>query len=252
MQYLRLDTTPINNTADGISAADELVITPKRQRGGLEPAGQPEVVTPAAFTTPTNTPAGMERNTLSGVGSVFVDSKRQSARANFSYSADGTSIADELVLEKAMRHAASRNLDGPEMSSAPSKHTPQPALKLPLETCSANLKTIGISMGSSSKTITVSYNALKRIEVDKDTVQARDGRTSNDVNPFELSDEEDPENDNGLLSHLIKDITDVDLDEPDLDIRICDLKVSGRKSKSSSKKAKARKKAQKLNKSVSP
>ena len=107
-------------------------------------------------------------------------------------------------------------------------------------------------MGSSSKTITVSYNALKRIEVDKDTVQARDGRTSNDVNPFDLSDEEDPENDNGLLSHLIKDITDVDLDELDLDIRICDLKVSGRKSKSSSKKAKARKKAQKLNKSVSP
>ena len=72
------------------------------------------------------------------------------------------------------------------------------------------------------------------------------------LNPFDLSDEEDPENENRLLSHLIKDITDVDLDDLDLGMRICDLKVTGRKSKSTSKKAKAQKKTQKLNKSVTP
>ena len=61
------------------------------------------------------------------------------------------------------------------------------------------------------------------------------------LNPFDLSDEEDSENDNRFFSHLIKDITDVDLDELDLGMRICDLKVTRHKSKSSAKKAKARK-----------
>ena len=59
-------------------------------------------------------------------------------------------------------------------------------------------------------------------------------------------------NDNKFLSHLIKDLTEVDLDDPDLGTRICDLKATGRKSKSLAKKAKAQKKTQKLNKSVSP
>ena len=121
-----------------------------------------------------------------------------------------------------------------------------------MDACVANLNSIGIYLGSSSKAINVSYNALKRIEVDRVTVQSRIGRVSSDVNPFDLSDEDDPENDSGLLSHLVKDITDVDLDNLDLGTRICDLKVTDRKSKSSSKKAKARKKTHKLTNSVSP
>jgi len=70
------------------------------------------------------------------------------------------------------------------------------------------------------------FNALKRIEVDRFAIQRKIGRASLDVNPFELSDEEDPENDSGLFSHLVKDITYVDLDDSDLGTRICDLKVS--------------------------
>ena len=107
-------------------------------------------------------------------------------------------------------------------------------------------------MGSSSKEINVSFNSLKRIEVDKVTVQPKNKSVDTVVNPFDLSDEEDLENENKLLSHLIKDITDVDLDDLDLGMRIYDLKVTGRKSKSIAKKAKARKKTKKLNKSVSP
>ena len=107
-------------------------------------------------------------------------------------------------------------------------------------------------MGSSSKEINVSFNSLKRIEVDKVTVQPKNKSVDTVVNPFDLSDEEDLENENKLLSHLIKDITDVNLDDLDLGMRICDLKVTRHKSKSSAKKAKARKKTQKLNKSVSP
>jgi len=50
----------------------------------------------------------------------------------------------------------------------------------------------------------------------------------------------------------VKDITDVDLDDLDLGTKICDLKVSGRKSKSSSIKEKARKRAQKTKKKEFP
>ena len=88
--------------------------------------------------------------------------------------------------------------------------------------------------------------------MDRVTVQPKNKRADTILNPFDLSDEEDIENENKLLSHLIKDITDVDLDDPDLGMRICDLKVTRRKSKSSAKKANVRKKTQKLNKSVSP
>ena len=91
------------------------------------------------------------------------------------------------------------------------------------------------------KEINVSFNALKRVEVDRVTVQPKNKRADTILNPFDLSDEEDSENDNMFFSHLIKDITDVDLDEPDLGMRICDLKVTRHKSKSSAKKAKAQK-----------
>ena len=150
--------------------------------------------------TPSNNMAGNDQSS-DEIGSVFIDGKRRSMRTNFSYSADGISAADELVMDKGTRR--------------------------------------GISMGSTPKTIKVSYNALKHIEIDKIEVQPKAGRTSTgEVNPFSLSDGEDSEDDSSLLSHLVKDITDVDLDDLDLG-KICDLKVSGRKSKSSSKKEKA-------------
>ena len=79
-------------------------------------------------------------------------------------------------------------------------------------------------MGSTPKTIKVSYNALKHIEIDKIKVQPKTGRTSTgEVNPFSLSDGEDSEDDSSLLSRLVKDITNVDLDDLDLGTKICDL-----------------------------
>ena len=132
-------------------------------------------------------------------------------------------------------------------------NTPKNAGKSPFDTCTSKLNSIGISMGSTAKTIKVSYDALKHTEIDKIKVQPKAGRTSTgEVNPFSLSDGEDSEDDSSLLSRLVKDITDVDLDDLDLGTKICYLKVSGRKSKSSSKKEKARKRAQKTKKGVSP
>ena len=95
---------------DTVVSAKAGVTTPSKQQVVLA-SGQPEVFTPAAFTTPTNTIAGTEWDDTFGVGSVFVDGKRRSAWANYSYSADGNPTANELVLDKAKRHAAIRNLD---------------------------------------------------------------------------------------------------------------------------------------------
>ena len=47
--------------------------------------------------------------------------------------------------------------------------------------------------------------------MDRVTVQPKNKRADTILNPFDLSDEEDSENDNRFFSHLIKDITDVDL-----------------------------------------
>ena len=156
-------------------------------------------------------------------------------------------------MDKATRRAAERNLDSSVATPQKGPNTPKNTGKSPIDTCTSNLNSIGISMGSTPKTIKVSYNALKHIKIDKIKVQPKAGRTSTgEVNPFSLSDGEDSEDDSSLLSRLVKDITDVDLDDLDLGTKICDLKVSGRKSKSSSKKEKARKRAQKTKKGVSP
>ena len=120
-------------------------------------SGQPEVFTPAAFKTPTNIIAGTECDDISGVGSVFLDGKHRSACANYSFSDDGNPTLDELVLDKAKRRAAIRNLDNP----AGTYSSGNISLKLPVDNNVAKLKTIRISMGSSSKEINVSSNALK-------------------------------------------------------------------------------------------
>ena len=148
------------------------------------------------------------------------------------------------MLDKAKRRAAIRNLDshiaaslrGSNIASSPGNPSFISSIDIQKDTWIANLNFIGISLGSTSKAINVSYNALKRIKVDRVTVQPNlkgTGRALFDFNPFELSDEEDHENDCGLLSHLVKEVTDVDLDDLDLATKICDLKESGRKSKSS-------------------
>lgn len=192
-------------------------------------SGQLEASTPTGLRTPANSMEGILTNSL------FVDGKRRSARANYSYTADGTPAADELVLDKAKRRAAIRNLDSPAATTSKGADAAYSAGK-PLTTsrvdiqkdkCIANLNYIGISSGNNTNAINVSYNALKRVEVDRVTVQPKlkgTGRACFKFNPLDLNDEEDCENDCGLLSQLVKEVTDMDLDDLDLATRICDLK----------------------------
>ncbi|CAL4958154.1 unnamed protein product [Urochloa decumbens] len=54
------------------------------------------------------------------------------------------------------------------------------------------------------------------------------------------------------MMQQVQDVPDIDSDDTDLDTRICDLMVTGRKSKSSSKKNKEHRRDNKTNKKVSP
>jgi len=63
-------------------------------------------------------------------------------------------------------------------------------------------------------------------------------RVGKEDNPFETSDEEDASNDNELLFHLVKDLTDIDFDYLDLTTSICDHKAFERKSNFCPKRAK--------------
>jgi len=148
----------------------EETTTPKKQvklLGAHLMSGQPETVTSAAYMTPINIPAGTKGAYASEVGSVFIDGKRRSARTNFSYSADGNSVANELVMNKVKKCATARNLDSPvaDMLKSPRVASPgalsqNSAVKLPMDACVANLNSIGIYLGSSIKAINVSYNAI--------------------------------------------------------------------------------------------
>lgn len=51
------------------------------------------------------------------------------------------------------------------------------------------------------------------------------------VNLFDTSDAEDNETDSALLNELVKDVSAIGFDDTELDIRSCDLMVTGRKSK---------------------
>ena len=216
-----------------------------------------QTVTSTRFMTPVTKVSGTVLTT-SESGSVYMEGKHRSARANLPNTADGIPAADELMMERAMRRTAERNLDGPIVHQHRGSAQPTPthfsAGKSSQDTRITKLNSIGISLENNANEISVSYNALKRIEVDRFSFRPKlkgDARASTEPNPFDLSDGENHETDNDLLSHLVKDITEVDLDDLDLDTRICDLKVSGRKTKSSSKKDKVRRKHHKRNKSVS-
>jgi hypothetical protein len=83
---------------------------------------------------------------------------------------------------------------------------------------------------------------LKHIEVDrtkatnKTLVECNHSKhVFSEVDPFTTSDDEG-DDDVALLAHLVKDLTEIDMDDVDQSDKICDLLVSTRKSKSSSKR----------------
>jgi hypothetical protein len=205
-------------------------------------------------TTGCGTPLGSHNTglTTDKSGSFIAEGKWHSARAKNTL-VGGLPVADELVLERAMKRAAARNLDGVPASQTSASPTHYSGGKFLKDICIDNLNSIGVLLGHTSNAINLSYSALKRIHIDKTVVQHKPQSVRKfnlEDNPFDLSDGEDYEINNDLLSHLVKDLMDVDLDDLDLDTKICDLQVSGRRTKSASKKNKGRHRQQKQNNKV--
>jgi hypothetical protein len=106
--------------------------------------------------------------------------------------------------------------------------------------CVSILQGLGLSLGKTKQETTLAIKALKRIDIDRTRVEtkSRDMNKPNgsDLNPFELSDDEDTRPDSALLAHLLGDISEVCFDDEELDVKICDLMATSRKSKVSRKK----------------
>ena len=105
---------------------------------------------------------------------------------------------------------------------------------------SSNITRLGVSLGRNENEIDFSVKALKQVEFDRLTVAPKSRIL---VDPL-VSDEEDEESDANhegrLLSHLVQDATEVDLEDTMRDTMLCELVASVRKNKSSSGKKKGR------------
>ena len=147
---------------------------------------------------------------------------------------DGSADTDEDSMVKAMRRTAARNLD---FEGTPSRKS---FMSFDKSKVSSNITRLGVSLGRNEKEVDFSVKALKQVEFDRLTVAPR---LSSFVDPL-VSDEEDEDADANhegkLLSHLVKDTTEVDLDDTVRDTTLCELVASVRKNKSNSAKKRGR------------
>src|SRR4051812_41052731 len=93
---------------------------------------------------------------------------------------------------------------------------------------SSNLAKVGVNLGRSENEISVSTNALKHMEYDR--LKVYPGASSRSVTTSQDDEEANATIDGQLLSHLVGELTEVDMDEVELG-SIYDLHASGRKSK---------------------
>ena len=269
----RIMTHTCSYKPDGIPSAPEQLrtqttgsehlplLTPRsaaatRTTAVLSPVAQEEVLHEGKINTSSPVPQ-LTRASGSKAGSSTP--RRRSMRSNVE-NLDGIARGDDDSLLKAMKRTAVRNLDDSfaarevtaptnQLHSAsriasfqqgtatrPSQSLPS----LPHVNVASNLKSLGVSLGTSN--VSFLLNVLKHIEVDRTKVatKPRENNQSisfvSEVDPFMTSDDEGDDIDGALLAHLVKDISEIDMEDVDQSNKICDLLVSTRKSKSSSKR----------------
>jgi len=242
------DRTPLHAAGAVMLAPSLPYATEGSQRSAAASAGKQAPLTSTNTRSPVVTPAA-----------AHLDGKHQASMIDnpAATAPDSSNVAALLPASHSSHTASSVASASGDASGSVSEgvRTPSKAIQSPQIASPRTRAAVGISLGGSSTVVNFSFNALKRIEIDRSSVQQhRSGadRVKRDENPFDTSDEKDAFQDDALLTHLVKDLTDTDFDDSELITKICDLKVSGRKSKSSIKKDKARKRAHKRYNSVSP
>jgi hypothetical protein len=170
---------------------------------------------------------------------------RRSLRLNNTCSSDGISKGDEDTLEKSMKRTTWKNLDRPAPQRQPSSTegntiSTNTLESLPTYWCISSLHSLGFSMGRSQQDTTLAIKALKQIDIDRTRVKtkkmAHNKSSYPEFNPFDSSDDEETRPDGALLSHLVRDISEVCFDDEEPDTKICDLMATLRKSKNIRKK----------------
>ena len=155
----------------------------------------------------------------------------------------GLSPTDDDSLSKAMRRKALQNVQLTPGTSVKSKSF----VSFSNTQLSFRIFNVGISLGRNEKDVLVSANALRHMEVDRvrETTNVSSRPSASPLDEDEATDNVDGQ----LLSHLVGEVSEVDLDESGLG-SIHDLHASGRKSKySSAKKNQKSRKLAKLSKS---
>jgi hypothetical protein len=127
-----------------------------------------------------------------------------------------------------MRRKATTNLDFSGINKSSKSF-----LTFPTPLINANLNNVGVSLGNSVSAISVSANALKRMEFDRFKISP----TILSKHDTLLSNEDDEEvysvSDGQLLTHLVGEVSEVGLDDETLG-SCFELKAAERKSKASS------------------
>ena len=88
---------------------------------------------------------------------------------------------------------------------------------------------MGVSLGHNEKEVQVSVRALKQMEFDRLKVAPRLYTFSNPLVSDEEDVDADVDHDGKLLSHLVKDTTEVDLEDTIRDNMLCELVASVQK-----------------------
>jgi hypothetical protein len=129
-------------------------------------------------------------------------------------------------MKRAMRRKAEKNLD-----TAGTKQSAKSFTSFSYARISSNLSSVGVSLGNRSDEILVSANVLRQTELDRLTV-VPNGSTRLETTIVD-DDEEDDILDGQLLSAIIGNISEVDLEHAELS---SDLQASERGSRSSAGK----------------
>nr|XP_051221777.1 uncharacterized protein LOC127340034 [Lolium perenne] len=160
------------------------------------------------------------------IPSVVQPTVQRSGR--YALAEDGTGVTDEDVMQRAMRRKAEINLD-----TAGTKHPSKSFTSFSNSRISSNLSTLGVSLGNTSDEISVSVDVLRQTELDRLTV-VPNVSTGPETSVI-VDDEEDDILDGQLLSAIIGNISEVDLEYSELS-SVYDLKASARGSRSSAGK----------------
>jgi hypothetical protein len=139
---------------------------------------------------------------------------------------DGAGPTDEDAMQRAMRRKTEKNLD-----TAGNKQPSKSFNSFSDTRISSNLSSIGVNMGSRSDEISVSANVLRQTELDRLTV-VPNVSTGHETTVVD-DEEEDDILDGQLLSAIIGNISEVDLEHVELS---SDLQASERGSRSSAGK----------------